>query len=168
MCPNRRYDKYIPSVHPNVERVQATLERLGSRARVAELQQSTRTSAEAASAVGTTVAQIAKSIVFTKDGEGVLVIASGDNRVSEHKVSALLGSRIRRAGADEVRRLTGYPIGGVAPVAHATRLRILIDRDLLDHSEIWAAAGTPNAVFRTTPPELVRISGGAPADVKQE
>lgn len=155
-------------MHPNVERVQGILQELGASGNTVEFSKSTRTSAEAAEAIGTTVGQIAKSVVFTQEDGGVLVIASGVNRVSEDKVARLLGDHVRRADAVAVRRLTGYPIGGVAPVGHATRLKILVDEDLAVHQEVWAAAGTPNAVFPTTPDELVRISGGELADVKEE
>jgi prolyl-tRNA editing enzyme YbaK/EbsC (Cys-tRNA(Pro) deacylase) len=155
-------------MHPNAERVQAELRSLGADGEVVELAASTRTSQEAASAIGTTVAQIAKSLVFV-DGEApVLVIASGVNRVSMEKLAAHLGSPATRPDADTVKRLTGFPIGGVAPVGHTTRPRVLIDRDLLQYEEIWAAAGTPNAVFRTTPEELVRITEGEVVDVREE
>lgn len=155
-------------MHPNVERVQAILSELGVTGRAVEFAQSTRTSAEAADAIGTTVAQIAKSIVFTYGNEGVLVIASGAHRVSEEKLRRLLGGHVGRADAGAVRRLTGYPIGGVAPVGHTDRLTTFIDEDLAAHQEVWAAAGTPNAVFPTTAEELVRISGASLADVKEE
>jgi len=154
-------------MHPNAERVQAELRSLGAGGEVVELAASTRTSQEAAAAIGTTMAQIAKSLVFL-DGEApVLVIASGPNRVSMEKLAAHLGSPATRPDADTVKRLTGFPIGGVAPVGHATRPRVLIDRDLLQYEEIWAAAGTPNAVFRTTPEELVQITGGEVVDVRE-
>jgi prolyl-tRNA editing enzyme YbaK/EbsC (Cys-tRNA(Pro) deacylase) len=154
-------------MHANVERVQRVLESLGAMGHAVELSQSTRTSAEAAAAIGTTVAQIAKSILFTHGDEGILVIASGVNRVSEEKVAQLLGGPIAKADAAAVRRLTGYPIGGVPPLGHPSPLTIFIDEDLVPHDEVWAAAGTPNAIFPTTPEELVRISGGRLADVKE-
>jgi prolyl-tRNA editing enzyme YbaK/EbsC (Cys-tRNA(Pro) deacylase) len=153
-------------MHPNAERVQAELRSLGADGEVVELAASTRTSHEAASAIGTTVAQIAKSLVFVMGEAPVLVIASGANRVSVGKLAAHLGSPATRPDADTVKRLTGFPIGGVAPVGHATRPRVVIDRDLLQYQDIWAAAGTPHAVFRTTPKELVRITGGEVVDVK--
>jgi prolyl-tRNA editing enzyme YbaK/EbsC (Cys-tRNA(Pro) deacylase) len=153
-------------MHPNAERVQAELKARGATGDVVELTASTRTSQEAAEAIGTTVAQIAKSLVFLAGGDPVLVIASGINRVSLPKLAALLGTPAIRPDADAVKRFTGFPIGGVAPVGHATPLRVVIDRDLLQYSEIWAAAGTPNAVFRTTPEELVRITGGEVAEVR--
>jgi prolyl-tRNA editing enzyme YbaK/EbsC (Cys-tRNA(Pro) deacylase) len=154
-------------MHPNAQRVQSVLTSLGSASQVQELAASTRTAVEAAAALGTTVAQIAKSLVFLSGEDPVLVIASGTNRVSQEKVAALLGGSVRRADADAVKRLTGFPIGGVAPVGHTAPLRVVIDQDLLQYPEVWAAAGTPHAVFRTTPDELVRITGGTVADVRE-
>ena len=114
------------------------------------------------------MAQIAKSLIFLAAGTPILVIASGKNRVSEKKLKAHLGAKIRRANADDVRDATGYAIGGVPPVAHARPLRTLIDKDLLNFAEIYAAAGTPRAVFRLTPAELVRITGGEVMDIRDE
>lgn len=149
------------------QRVQDLLAARGLPARVVELAQTTRTAAEAAAAVGGEVADIAKSIVFKGAGSGapVLVIASGVNRVDETKVAARLGEPLAKADADFVRAATGFAIGGVPPVGHAQPIRTLIDRDLLKRARIWAAAGTPNAVFSLTPDELLRITGGEPADV---
>lgn len=154
-------------MHPNAERVQAELKARGATGDVMELAASTRTSQEAAEAIGTTVAQIAKSLVFLAAGDPVLVIASGINRISLPRLAAHVGAPVTRPDADAVKRLTGFPIGGVAPVGHATSLRVVIDQDLLQYAEIWAAAGTPNAVFRTTPEELVRITGGEVAEVRE-
>lgn len=149
-------------------RVQDALAALGFGHQVIEFDQTTRTSAEAAAAVGCTVAQIAKSIVFkAAGGAPVLVIASGPNRVDERKVADVLGEAIGKADADFVRATTGFVIGGVPPLGHAQPIRTLIDNDLLRHETIWAAAGTPNAVFRLTPDELVRMTRGTPADVAQ-
>ena len=155
-------------MHPNAERVQAELKATGGTGEVVELAASTRTSQEAAAAIGTTVAQIAKSLVFLAGNDPLLVIASGSNRVSLAKLAAHLGAPVTRPDADSVKRLTGFPIGGVAPVGHASHLRILIDRDLLQHREIWAAAGTPHAVFRTTPEELERMTGGAVVEIRED
>ena len=143
-------------------RVQAALDAAGVTARVVELPDSTRTAAEAANAIGCKVAEIAKSLIFRgKDsGDGVLVITSGTNRVDEKKVAAILGEPIAKADADFVRERTGYAIGGIPPVGHATSLRTLIDEDLLTFTTLWAAAGTPHAVFELTPDELVRMTGG--------
>ena len=155
-------------MHPNAQRIQDILTALGATGPVQELAASTRTAAEAAAALGTTVAQIAKSLVFLVGEEPVLIIASGVNRVSLEKLSRLVEAPVGRADAEAVKRHTGFPIGGVAPVGHAAPLRILIDRDLLQYPELWAAAGTPNAVFRTSPDELVRITGGEVADLREE
>lgn len=146
----------------SARRVREALARLGRDFQVVEFDASTRTSAEAAAAIGCDVAQIAKSLLFrarTSD-RPVLVIASGVNRVDEKRVAAELGEKIARADADFVREKTGFAIGGVPPVGHAVAPATFIDRDLLQYPEIWAAAGTPHAVFRLTPAELVAITGG--------
>jgi prolyl-tRNA editing enzyme YbaK/EbsC (Cys-tRNA(Pro) deacylase) len=148
---------------PSALRVQAVL---GEGFRVLEFSASTRTAAEAAEAIGCTVAQIAKSILFrAASGRPVLVVACGTNRVDEKKVAALLGEKIGRADAEFVREATGFAIGGVPPVGHATVPVVLLDRDLEAFETIWAAAGTPNAVFRLTPADLARLTGAAFADV---
>jgi prolyl-tRNA editing enzyme YbaK/EbsC (Cys-tRNA(Pro) deacylase) len=146
----------------SVARVREALGRLGLKAEIREFDASTRTSADAAAAIGCTVAQIAKSVIFRAKGanQPVLVIASGINRVDEKKLEAALGDKIGRANADFVRAATGFAIGGVAPVGHTGPVRVFIDADLNQYSEIWAAAGSPNAVFRLTPAELRRITGG--------
>lgn len=154
--------------HPNIERVRERLREQGIEAQPVEFAESTRTSADAAAAIGTTVAQIAKSLVFLADGQPLLVIASGANRVDTKKLGALLSARISRADADAVRQATGFPIGGVPPLGHATPLRTLIDEDLLTFTSIWAAAGTPNAVFETTPADLVKMTNGQVADLKEQ
>ena len=154
--------------HPNIERVRERLREQGIEAQPVEFAESTRTSADAAAAIGTTVAQIAKSLVFLADGQPLLVIASGANRVDTKKLGALLDARITRADADAVRQATGFPIGGVPPLGHATPLRTLIDEDLLTFNSIWAAAGTPNAVFETTPADLVKMTNGQVADLKEQ
>lgn len=144
---------------PSALRVQAIL---GGAFKVLEFDASTRTAADAAAAVGCTVAQIAKSIVFRAATSNlpVLVITSGGNRVDPAKVAALIGEPIARADADFVREATGFAIGGVPPVGHTLVPLTLIDVDLQQFGEIWAAAGTPNAVFRLTPADLVRLTGG--------
>jgi prolyl-tRNA editing enzyme YbaK/EbsC (Cys-tRNA(Pro) deacylase) len=127
---------------------------------------SARTSQEAADALGIAVGQIAKSVVFRRraDDQAVLVVASGDRRVDENKVGAIAGA-LARADADFVRARTGFVIGGVAPLAHATPPVTLIDRELFRFDVIWAAAGHPNGVFRLTPDELERYTGAPVADV---
>ncbi|MEA2446840.1 MAG: hypothetical protein QOK47_477 [Actinomycetota bacterium] len=153
-------------MHRNAKRVQEALAAKGLDIEVVQVPESTRTAQEAADALGITVAQIAKSIVFTLGESGVVVVASGVNRIDEAKVSSLIGAPIGRANADDVRRLTGFPIGGVPPLAHTTEVEVLIDEDLLAFEEIWAAAGTPNAVFRTTGRELHESTGARVANIK--
>lgn len=145
-------------------RVQALL---GDRFAVVEFDASTRTAGDAANAIGCTVAQIAKSLIFraAQSGRPVLVIASGPNRVDEKKVAALIGEAIKRPDADFVRKATGFAIGGVPPIGHVEAPVVLIDETLAAHSEIWAAAGTPNAVFKLTPADLVTLTSGRTADV---
>ena len=153
----------------SARRVQAALAAAGFDLEVREFPAGTRTSAEAAAAIGCQVGQIAKSLVFrakTTD-RPVLVVASGANRVDEKALAALAGEPIGRADADFVRRETGFAIGGVPPLGHATPPLAFIDRDLLAFEEIWAAAGTPNAVFRLTPDALSALTGGRVADLKQ-
>lgn len=147
--------------------VQDALAAKGVELKVVELPQSTRTAAEAAAAIGCTVGQIAKSLIFrrTNTDEPVLVIASGTNRVDESKVTEVVAEPIGKADATFVRKHTGFVIGGVPPVGHRKTLRTLIDHDLLQYDEIWAAAGTPNAVFQLTPAELLEITDGELCEV---
>jgi prolyl-tRNA editing enzyme YbaK/EbsC (Cys-tRNA(Pro) deacylase) len=150
------------------QRIQDALDALGHAGRVREFPATTRTVADAAAAIGCTVAQIAKSLVFRApaSGRAVLVIASGVNRVDERRVAAALGEPIARADADFVRQKTGFAIGGVPPIGHATQPVVFIDRDLLSSNEIWAAAGTPHAVFPLQAGDLVRLAGGRVIDIK--
>lgn len=155
------------SLKSSAQKVQDALAAAGFTNQVVELPDSTRTSAEAATAVGCAVEQIAKSLVFRgkQSGAALLVIASGGNRVDEKKLKALAGENISKPDADFVREQTGFVIGGVPPIGHAQPLRTFIDRDLWRYHEIWAAAGHPNAVFRLTPDELAAMTGGAVADL---
>ena len=148
-----------PAESPSALKVQAAL---GDRFQVLEFDLSTRTAADAAAAIGCEVAEIAKSLVFRggTSGRAVLIIASGADRVDEKKAAAALGERIARADADFVREATGFAIGGVPPVGHKTKPIVLIEESLLRFDEIWAAAGTPNAVFRLRPSDLVELTGG--------
>ena len=152
----------------SVQRVQDALAAAGGGHTVVALQESARTAAEAARALGCRVDQIAKSLVFrgAQSQRAVLVITSGANRVDEQKVAGLIAEPIARADADFVRARTGYAIGGVPPIAHAEPLTVLIDEDLMQWPEIWAAAGHPNTVFKLTPADLVRLTGGRVAAVK--
>jgi prolyl-tRNA editing enzyme YbaK/EbsC (Cys-tRNA(Pro) deacylase) len=146
----------------SAQRVQRALEAQGVACEVVELPDSTRTASEAAAAIGCTVDQIAKSLIFkARESERpVLVIASGSNRVNEKAIGQLLGEPIGKANADFVREKTGFVIGGVPPLAHETEPETFIDEALLAFDEIWAAAGTPFAVFRLTPDDLLKITNG--------
>jgi prolyl-tRNA editing enzyme YbaK/EbsC (Cys-tRNA(Pro) deacylase) len=147
---------------PSAQKVQRALDTLGLTLEVLELPASTRTAPEAAAAIGCTVGQIVKSLVFKarRSERPVLVIASGVNRVSEKKLEALIGEPLGKADADFVRQHTGFVIGGVPPLGHVESLLTFIDEDLLQYEEIWAAAGTPNAVFKLAPEDLLRMTEG--------
>ena len=128
----------------------------------------TRTAVDAAGAVGCDVGQIVKSLVFRREsGPALLVITSGRNRVDEAKVERLIGEPIGKADAAFVREQTGFAIGGVPPAGHKSPVETIVDEDLLQYDEVWAAAGTPRDVFSTTPDELVQMTGGRVADVAQ-
>ena len=150
------------AISTSAQRVQEALQKLGFACQVVELPQSTRTSAEAAQAVGCQVGQIAKSVIFrTKQtGRPVLAIASGVNRVNEKTLAALVGEPVEKADADFVRQQTGFAIGGVPPLGHTHQVEVYVDQDLLQYEQIWAAAGTPHAVFRLTPADLMRMTAG--------
>ena len=156
------------NLSPSAQKVQDALAARGLALTVVELPQSTRTAAEAAQAVGCVVGQIVKSIIFraAETNRPVLVLTSGANRVSEQAVAALLGEPLAKADPDFVRVRTGFVIGGVPPVGHAEPPVTFIDEDLLAYAEIWAAAGTPNAVFGLTPQDLLAITEGKVARVK--
>ena len=152
----------------SAQKVQQALNGLGLRLQVVELPGSTRTALEAAQAVGCQVGQIVKSLVFKakRSERPILVIASGQNRVDEKRIEALIGEPLGKADADFVRQRTGFVIGGVSPVGHLEKLETYIDQDLLQFDELWAAAGTPNAVFRLKPAELLQMTGGQVAEIK--
>jgi prolyl-tRNA editing enzyme YbaK/EbsC (Cys-tRNA(Pro) deacylase) len=150
------------SLSSSAQKVQQALQAIGLQLEVVELPASTRTSQEAAQAIGCQVGQIAKSIVFRAgtSQQAVLVIASGPNRVNEKVIEELIGEAIVKADAEFVRQKAGFVIGGVPPVGHVEHLQTFIDQDLLGYADIWAAAGTPHAVFHLTPDELLRMTGG--------
>lgn len=152
----------------SARKVQETLKTMGFACEVIELADSTRTAAEAAQAVGCRVEQIVKSLIFKgrQSGKPVLVIASGPNRVNEKRVGELLGEPIEKANADFVRQHTGFAVGGVPPVGHLQSLQTFIDEDLLQYPEIWAAAGTPHAVFCLTPKDLTAMTKGEIVSIK--
>jgi Cys-tRNA(Pro) deacylase len=145
----------------NARKVQDELKSLGFKNKVIEIPDSTRTSQEAAEAVGCKIGQIAKSLVLCDDkNKAVLVIASGKNRLDIEVLNDKLKMSLNMANADFVKENTGYQIGGVPPIGHNSKVETYIDDDLLEYEEIWAAAGTSNAVFMLTPDELLKMTGG--------
>jgi len=154
-------------VKPAVEKVQAAITEHGLSRRVIELAMHARTSRQAADALGVTVGQIVKSLVFTADGRPLLVAASGANRVDERRLGDLAGGRIRRADPETVKRATGYSIGGVPPIGLPSGLAVYVDRDLLGYELVYAAAGLPECVFPIAPDELVRATGGQVVNIKE-
>ncbi len=158
----------LTALPDGVQRVAAALQEKGHPHAPRMLDNSARTAQEAADALGIAVGQIAKSIIFRRksDDVAVLVVTSGDRRVDEKKVEAHVG-KVGRADADFVKSRTGFSIGGVSPVAHATPPVTLIDQDLLRFDVVWAAAGHPNGVFPLHPSDLQRLTGAPVVDVVQ-
>ncbi len=158
------------SLPPSVQKVQRALHDAGVDVAVVMLADAARTSQQAADALGIEIGQIAKSLVFRArdSGRAVLVIASGSNRVDEHKVAALIGEKIERATPDFVRERTGYAIGGIPPLGHATQLEVLLDRSLARYEVVWGAAGHPHSVFPIAPAQLFEVAGGRVEDVAQQ
>jgi prolyl-tRNA editing enzyme YbaK/EbsC (Cys-tRNA(Pro) deacylase) len=154
---------------PSVERVRAALQQLGIASEVHELPASTRTAQDAANALGCEVAQIAKSIVFrgAQSNRPILVVACGAGQIAPAKVAAQVGEEIAKADANFVRERTGFAIGGVPPVSHGDDVVVILDRELLGFSSVWAAAGTPHAVFAVNPRELAPIAHHV-AEIKAE
>jgi Cys-tRNA(Pro) deacylase len=148
----------------SVKQVVDALAAAGLDVEVQEFAASTRTAEDAAAALGVTVGQIVKSLVFLADGQAILALVSGSNRVDVEKLAALTGATITRADADTVRRLTGFSIGGVPPVGHESRLPTYCDPELLTYDFVWAAAGTPNSVFAISPTRLVQLAEARVAD----
>jgi prolyl-tRNA editing enzyme YbaK/EbsC (Cys-tRNA(Pro) deacylase) len=159
----------VNSLPEGVQRVARALQDKGHPHAPVMLDDAARTAQQAADALGIQVGQIAKSIIFRRksDDAAVLVITSGDKRVDEKKVDAIVG-KTGRADADFVKAKTGYSIGGVSPIAHATPPVTLIDRELFRFDEIWAAAGHPHGVFKLKPQDLERLTGAPVADVVQD
>lgn len=154
------------TLHPSVVKVRQALRDAGATGEVRVLDDSARTAAEAASALGVGIGQITNSLVFVADGAPLLVLTSGRHRVDTAKAAALIGvAKVGRADADFVREHTGFAIGGVPPIGHPKPLRTLVDTALADYDVVWAAAGHPHAVFPTSFDELVRITDGTAADV---
>jgi prolyl-tRNA editing enzyme YbaK/EbsC (Cys-tRNA(Pro) deacylase) len=154
----------------SAQKVQNVLTERGTNLKVIEFTESTRTSAEAAERVGVSQGQIAKSLIFKAktSGKPVLVIASGANRVDEKKIAVLLGEKIARADPDFAREVSGFVIGGIPPFGHIQPITTFLDIDLFQYEIIWAAAGTPNAVFELTPSQLKSLTGGAVVNVSVE
>jgi Cys-tRNA(Pro) deacylase len=158
-------------MHPTAQRVADAAREIGLDISIKEFTETTRTAEDAAGAIGCTVAQIVKSLLFMVDGQPTLALISGPNRLDEAKLATLCGvgkKKVKRADANTVRVTTGYAIGGVPPFGHKTKLPVYIDRDFWQFEIIWAAAGTPNAVFPINPAAMVRVTGGVIADLKVE
>jgi prolyl-tRNA editing enzyme YbaK/EbsC (Cys-tRNA(Pro) deacylase) len=153
---------------PSAQRVQDSAHALGLDIIVREMAATTRTAEEAAAACGVTVGQIVKSLVFTgaDSGKLYLLLVSGTNRVDEKGVARHLGEKLKRPDADAVRAATGFAIGGIPPFGHTTRLATYVDADLLQYDVVWAAAGTPKAVFPVAPARLRDAVGAAVIAVK--
>lgn len=153
-------------LHRNSARVLEAAAERGLDLTIHHFPQGTRTAQDAADAIGCPVGAIVKSLVLDSDDGPFMVLTSGHNRVSYGKVEAATGrADVRRCDADTVRAATSYPVGGVAPFGHPAPLPMLVDRDLLTFPEVWAAAGTPHAVFPITPDALVAVTGATPVDV---
>ena len=158
----------MSDIHPNVVRVTAAAKERGLEISTRRFPEGTKTAADAAAAIGVTVGQIVKSLVFGVDNEIVMALVSGSNQLDEKKLAlAAGGAKCARVDADAVREATGYPIGGVPPFGHATQLRVFVDPDLLQYDEVWAAAGTWNDVFGATPADIVRVAGGMVTGLKR-
>jgi len=158
----------MSDVHPNVVRVVAAAKERGLDISTKRFPEGTKTAADAAAAIGVTVGQIVKSLVFGVDGEIVMALVSGSNQLDEKKLAAAAGgAKCARVDADAVREATGFPIGGVPPFGHSTQLRVFVDPDLLQYDEVWAAAGTWNDNFGAAPADIVRVAGGVVTDLKR-
>ena len=158
----------MSDVHPNTLRVIAAARDAGLEITTRRFPEGTKTAADAAAAIGVTVGQIVKSLVFGVDDEIVMALVSGSNQLDEKKLAlAAGGAKCARVDADAVREATGYPIGGVPPFGHATQLRMFVDPDLLQYDEVWAAAGTWNDNFGANPNDIVRVAGGVVTDLKR-
>ena len=158
----------MSDIHPNVVRVTAAAKERGLEISTRRFPEGTKTAADAAAAIGVTVGQIVKSLVFGVDNEIVMALVSGSNQLDEKKLAlAAGGAKCARVDADAVREATGYPIGGVPPLGLATQMRVFIDPDLLQYDEVWAAAGTWNDVFPIDPKVLQRAASGVVVDLRR-
>jgi len=162
-------------MHPSAQKVADAAQELGLDIEIVEFEQTTRTAQDAADAIGQhpsgtvcQVAQIVKSLLFVADGQPLMALVSGANRLDERKLAALRGvgrKKVKRADADTAKAATGFSIGGVPPFGHESNLPVYVDQDLTRFDIVWAAAGTPHAVFAIAPDDLVRASGGMVADL---
>jgi Cys-tRNA(Pro) deacylase len=156
-------------MHPSAQKVAEAAQELGLPVEIVEFEQTTRTAAEAAAAIGCEVAQIVKSLCFAANERPIMALVSGANQLYERKLAGLCGvgrKKVKRASAEMVKEATGFSIGGVPPFGHQSPLPIYIDQDLTGFDIIWAAAGTPFAVFAIKPADLVKASGGVVADLR--
>lgn len=157
-----------PSLSPSAQKIQDLLNSLGYEYQVIEHAESTRTAQEAAERAGCDLGQIVKSLIFRgkTSGKPILVLTSGANRVDEKRISEYAGESIGRADADFVREVTGFAIGGIPPIGHAQKMETYLDEDFLQYSLIWAAAGTPNAIFELKTEDLQKMTDGRVLKVK--
>ncbi len=158
-------------MHPSAQKVADAAQVLGLDVEIVEFEQTTRSAQDAADTIGCQVAQIVKSLLFVVDGQPVMALVSGINRLDERNLAALRGvgrKKVKRADADTAKAVTGFSIGGVPPFGHKSSLPVYIDEDLTRFEVVWAAAGTPFAVFAITPDELVRASSGTVADLASD
>ncbi|MFO7681352.1 MAG: YbaK/EbsC family protein [Chloroflexota bacterium] len=157
-------------MHPSAQKVADAAQQLGLDIEIVEFAQTTRSAQEAADAIGCDVAQIVKSLCFVVNGRSTICFVSGANQLDERKLAALAGvgrKQVQRADADTVKAATGFSIGGVPPFGHITAVPIFIDADLMQFDVVWAAAGTPFAVFACTPPDLAQVTQGQIADIRK-
>jgi Cys-tRNA(Pro) deacylase len=158
----------MSDVHPNVTRVVQAAKERGLEITTRRFPEGTKTAQDAANAIGVSLGQIVKSLVFAVDGEIVMAFVSGANQLDEKKLAQAAGGlKCSRVDADAVREATGFPIGGVPPFGHSTQLRVFVDPDLLQYDEVWAAAGTWNDNFGAAPADIVRVAGGVVTDLKR-
>ncbi|MCP4418640.1 MAG: YbaK/EbsC family protein [Chloroflexi bacterium] len=156
-------------MHPSTQKFADTAQELGLDIEIKEFAQTTRTAQEAADTIGCDVSQIVKSLCFTVNGQPIMALVSGANRLNERKLAALCSvgrKKVKRASADEVKAATGFSIGGVPPFGHVNSMTVFVDEDLLQFEQVWAAAGTPFAVFAIAPKDLVGRCGGTAVSLK--
>ena len=158
----------MSDVHPNVTRVVQAAKERGLEITTRRFPEGTKTAQDAANAIGVSLGQIVKSLVFAVDGEIVMAFVSGANQLDEKKLAQAAGGlKCSRVDADAVREATGFPIGGVPPFGHSTQLRVFVDQDLMQYDEVWAAAGTWNDNFGANPKDIVRVADGVVTDLKR-